>query len=680
MILMTVQGVSKSFGMKSVLKDISLTLQQGARMGLIGVNGSGKSTLFRLIAGQMEPDEGTISLMRGTRVGMLTQEADIQSDLTVREELSRVFEPVREMERRLRALEEEMAQKHEDEAELDRLSREYARLTDRFEDAGGYEWPSRIQGVLAGLGFAKGREDQPASVLSGGEKTRLCLARLLLTQPDLLMLDEPTNHLDLSSIQWLEDTLKKYRGTVLIISHDRYFMNSVCDCMAEISMRRLVQYEGNYDQFTVKRQADIERQIREYKLQQAEIARQQAIIQRYRMYNREKSIRAAESREKRLEKMERLERPVDEQHVRFSFEARRRTGDDVLKVHGLAKGFEGRRLFENFDLHLRAGDRVAIIGPNGVGKSTLLNIIARKLKADAGEVEFGANVDLGYYEQHQTGLDPEKDVLNELWDAFPRLDLDRVRSVLALFLFTGDDVYKKISMLSGGEKGRVSLCKLMLKRDNLLLLDEPTNHLDMDSREVLEGALEDFDGTILTVSHDRYFINRVADRIIEMRPDGVKEYLGNYDDYLEKKRREEAGLEDAAASGMTKTQLDKQRRRERLLREGKKALEKQLEAAEARIAAAEKEIQDLEARMADPELYQRPDEARETARRHAELQAGMDALYEEWEALSEAVERAVRGITEDTPGKRHAPRAFFPSRAKTAIPHPRLRFRRSRCR
>ena len=637
MILMTVQGVSKSFGMKSVLKDISLTLQQGARMGLIGVNGSGKSTLFRLIAGQMEPDEGSISLMRGTRVGMLTQEADIQSDLTVREELSRVFEPVREMERRLRALEEEMAQKHADEAELDRLSREYARLTDRFEDAGGYEWPSRIQGVLAGLGFAKGREDQPASVLSGGEKTRLCLARLLLTQPDLLMLDEPTNHLDLSSIQWLEDTLKKYRGTVLIISHDRYFMNSVCDCMAEISMRRLVQYEGNYDQFTVKRQADIERQIREYKLQQAEIARQQAIIQRYRMYNREKSIRAAESREKRLEKMERLERPVDEQHVRFSFEARRRTGDDVLKVHGLAKGFEGRRLFENFDLHLRAGDRVAIIGPNGVGKSTLLNIIARKLKADAGEVEFGANVDLGYYEQHQTGLDPEKDVLNELWDAFPRLDLDRVRSVLALFLFTGDDVYKKISMLSGGEKGRVSLCKLMLKRDNLLLLDEPTNHLDMDSREVLEGALEDFDGTILTVSHDRYFINRVADRIIEMRPDGVKEYLGNYDDYLEKKRREEAGLEDAAASGMTKTQLDKQRRKERLLREGKKALEKQLEAAEARIADAEKEIQDLEARMADPELYQRPDEARETARRHAELQAGMDALYEEWEALSEAV-------------------------------------------
>ena len=637
MILMTVQGVSKSFGMNCVLKDISLTLQQGARMGLIGVNGSGKSTLFRLIAGQMEPDEGSISLMRGTRVGMLTQEADIQSDLTVREELSRVFAPVQEMERRLRALEEEMAQNHEDEAALDRLSREYARLTDRFEDAGGYEWPSRIQGVLAGLGFAKGREDQPASVLSGGEKTRLCLARLLLTQPDLLMLDEPTNHLDLASIQWLEDTLKKYRGTVLIISHDRYFMNSVCDCMAEISMRHLVQYEGNYDQFTVKRQADIERQIREYKLQQAEIARQQAIIQRYRMYNREKSIRAAESREKRLEKMEKLEKPVNEQHVRFSFEARRRSGDDVLKVHSLSKSFEGRKLFENFELYLRAGDRVAIIGPNGVGKSTLLNIIARKLRPDDGQVEFGANVDLGYYEQHQTGLNPEKDVLNELWDAFPRLELDRVRSVLALFLFTGDDVYKKIGMLSGGEKGRVSLCKLMLKRDNLLLLDEPTNHLDMDSREVLEGALEDFDGTILAVSHDRYFINRVANRVIEMRPDGVKEYLGNYDDYLEKKRREEAGMEDALAGGMTKTQLDKQRRKERLMRESKKALEKQLEAAEKRIADAEEEIANLEARMADPALYQNPEEARQVAQRHAELQAGMDALYEDWEELSEIV-------------------------------------------
>ncbi len=638
MILLTLAGVSKSFGINRVLSDIHLTLPLGARMGLIGVNGSGKSTLFRLIAGQMEPDEGTVSLMRGTKVGILTQEADIDSDLTVREELERVFEPLREMEMRLRALEHEIADNHEDEMAVDRLSREYARLTDRFEEEGGYEWPSRVQGVLFGLGFSGERERQRASKLSGGEKTRLCLARLLLLQPDLLMLDEPTNHLDLAAVSWLEDTLKKYRGTVLVISHDRYFLNAVCDHMAELSMRSLAQYEGNYDQFTIKRQADLERQLKEYKLQVAEIARQQAIIQRYRMYNREKSIRAAESREKRLQKMERVERPADEQRVRFSFEARRRSGDDVLIARDLSKGFGERTLFENFRLHLRSGDRVALIGPNGVGKSTLLNILAKKLAPDTGTVEFGANVDLGYYEQHQDGLDPEKDVLSELWDAFPRLEMDRVRSVLALFLFTGDDVFQKIRTLSGGEKGRVSLAKLMLKRDNLLLLDEPTNHLDMDSREVLEGALEDFEGTILAVSHDRYFINRVANRVIEMHADGVREYLGNYDDYLDKKRREEAGEGEGAAPGITRTQLLKERRRERLLKESRKALEARLEAAEARVGEAEAEIARLEARMGEPELYQNPDEAREVARRHAGIAAALDDLYAEWGDLSEALE------------------------------------------
>ncbi len=606
MVLLTVQEVSKSFGMNCVLKEITLTLKQGARMGLVGVNGGGKSTLLRLIAGQMEPDKGRISLVRGAKVGMLSQEADIKSDLTVRQELERVFEPVREMERKLRALEEEIARQHADEQAVERLSREYARLTDRFEEAGGYAWPSRIQGVLAGLGFAKGREDDPARVLSGGEKTRLCLARLLLTQPDLLLLDEPTNHLDLQATQWLEETLRKYRGTVLVISHDRYFLNAVCDCMAEISMGRLSQYEGNYDRFTMQRRADLERQIKEYQLQQKEIARQEAIIQRYRMYNREKSIKAAESREKRLEKMERLEKPVSEQKVRFSFEARRRTGEDVLIARGLEKQFDGRELFENFSLHLRAGDRVAVIGPNGVGKSTLLNILARKLPPDRGNVEYGANVDLGYYEQHQTALDPKKDILSEVWDAFPRLEPGDVRNVLALFLFTGDDVYQKIETLSGGEKGRVSLAKLMLKRDNLLLLDEPTNHLDMDSREVLEGALEDFEGTILAVSHDRYFINRVANRILEMRPDGVREYLGNYDDYLEKKRREQAGEEDADVPGMTRTQQDKIRRKERLRRESKKTLEQRLGRAEEEISRVEGEIRSLEERMGDPALYQNP--------------------------------------------------------------------------
>ena len=637
MILLTLQNVTKSFAMNTVLKDINLTLQAGSRMGLVGVNGCGKSTLFKLISGAMEPDEGTISLSKGARVGVLTQDADIQSELTIQQELERVFEPVREMERKLRQMEAEMAEKHDDPAAFDQLSHAYSRLMDRFEDAGGYEWPSRIQGVLAGLGFARGREQQPANLLSGGEKTRLCLARLLLTQPELLMLDEPTNHLDLQSVEWLEDTLKKYRGTVLVISHDRYFLNAVCDCMAEISMRRLTQYEGNYDRFAVQRQANLERQLKEYKMQQAEIARQEAIIARYRMYNREKSIRAAESREKRLERMEKLEKPVSEQKVRFSFEARRRSGDDVLIAKELSKGFDGRTLFEHFNLHLRAGDRVAVIGANGVGKTTLLKLITGQLPPDSGTVVYGSNVDVGYYDQQQSGLHPEKDVLNELWDDFPRLEIDRVRGVLALFLLTGDDVFQPISTLSGGEKGRVALAKLMLRKDNLLLLDEPTNHLDMDSREVLEDALDDFDGTLLTVSHDRYFINRVANRVVEMRPDGVTEYLGNYDDYVEKKRLEADGALAEAEGGKTRTQLDKEKRRERLKQESAKTLKLKLKQAEQAIADAEERIAQLEARMADPETYKSPDAAQKLAQEHRDAQEALDALYSDWEELSEAV-------------------------------------------
>ena len=637
MILLTLQNVTKSFAMNTVLKDINLTLQAGSRMGLVGVNGCGKSTLFKLISGAMEPDEGTISLSKGARVGVLTQDADIQSDLTIQQELERVFEPVREMERKLRQMEAEMAEKHDDPAAFDQLSHAYSRLMDRFEDAGGYEWPSRIQGVLAGLGFARGREQQPANLLSGGEKTRLCLARLLLTQPELLMLDEPTNHLDLQSVEWLEDTLKKYRGTVLVISHDRYFLNAVCDCMAEISMRRLTQYEGNYDRFAVQRQANLERQLKEYKMQQAEIARQEAIIARYRMYNREKSIRAAESREKRLERMEKLEKPVSEQKVRFSFEARRRSGDDVLIAKELSKGFDGRTLFEHFSLHLRAGDRVAVIGANGVGKTTLLKLITGQLPPDSGTVVYGSNVDVGYYDQQQSGLHPEKDVLNELWDDFPRLEIDRVRSVLALFLLTGDDVFQPISTLSGGEKGRVALAKLMLRKDNLLLLDEPTNHLDMDSREVLEDALDDFDGTLLTVSHDRYFINRVANRVVEMRPDGVTEYLGNYDDYVEKKRLEADGALAEAEGGKTRTQLDKEKRRERLKQESARTLKLKLKQAEQAIADTEERIAQLEARMADPETYKSPDAAQKLAQEHRDTQEALDALYSDWEELSEAV-------------------------------------------
>ena len=635
MVLLTLQDVSKSFGLNRILSGVNLTLKEGARMGLVGVNGSGKSTLMKLISGGMQPDTGTVSLMKGAQVGLLTQQADIDSDLNVWDELARVFEPLQRMEERLREMEREMAEKHADPEAMARLSEDYARLTERFERKGGYEWPSRIQGTLVGLGFSKERQEMPARLLSGGEKTRLCLARILLSQPDLLLLDEPTNHLDLSATQWLEDTLRKYRGTVLVISHDRYFLNSVCDCMAELSMTRLTQYEGNYDAFSVKRRMNLERQLKEYQMQQKEIARQKAIIERYRMYNREKSIKAAESREKQLEKMERIERPVDEQRIRFCFEARRRTGEDVLMAKDLSKSFGGHRLFEHFDLHLRAGDRVAVIGPNGIGKTTLLRILVGELPPDTGSVLYGSNVDVGYYDQQQAGLHEHKTVMDEVWDDFPRMQPDEVRSVLALFLFTGDDVFQPISTLSGGERGRVALTKLMLRRDNLLLLDEPTNHLDMDSREVLEGALDDFTGTLLTVSHDRYFINRVANRVVEMTADGVREYLGNYDDYLEKKRRELAGEDDAAAPAITRTELEKNRRRERQARESQKARENRVAALEAEIARTEEQLASLEAQMADPATYQSPDRAASVARAHRDAQAALDALYEEWSEAAE---------------------------------------------
>ena len=638
MILLTVNHVSKAFVTRSVLEDASLVLQTGQRMGVVGVNGSGKSTLFRMIAGELEPDAGSITLLKGARVGMLTQQADITSDYTVQEELERVFEPVRRMEARLREMEEQMAALHHDAEAFAQLSRDYSRLMDRFEDAGGYEWPSRIQGVLAGLGFADDKRNQKAALLSGGEKTRLCLARLLLTQPELLMLDEPTNHLDLASTQWLEDTLRKYRGSVMVISHDRYFMNSVCDCMAEVCMRRIDQYEGNYDQFAQKRQANLERRLKEYKMQQAEIARQQAIIARYRMYNTERSIRAAESREKQLDKIERVEKPVSEQKVRFSFGARRRSGDDVLMVKNLEKGFGSRTLFSGLNLHLRAGDRVAVIGQNGVGKSTLLNLICGLEKPDSGQILFGSNVDVGYYDQQQSALHPEKDIMSEVWDDFPWMEPGDVRAVLALFLFTGEEVFKRISTLSGGERGRVALAKLMLKKDNLLLLDEPTNHLDMDSREVLEDALNDYEGTLLTVSHDRYFINRVANRVLEMTPQGAKDYLGNYDDYLEKKRQEEMGLLEEAAPGMTRTQMDKEKRKQRLKNENKKQLLQRLKDTEAAIPAAEEAIARLEAQMGDPEIYKDGQKAAQVAREHEQMQQKLDALYEEWEELTNAAE------------------------------------------
>ena len=631
MILLSLQGVKKSFGTNEVLRDASLVLQDGQRMGLVGVNGCGKSTLMKIIAGLETADDGTITMQKGIRLGYLAQQGMVDESKTVLEEMESVFEPVMRMEEELRSLECQMAEAVEDEALLHRLGSRYDQLTRTFEKSNGFGWRSTVQGVLAGLGFRKEQQSQPAKLLSGGERTRLCLARMLLTEPDLLLLDEPTNHLDLKSIAWLEDYLRTYRGAVLLVSHDRYFMDHVCDRMCELLLGTTECYDGNYTAYMAQRAQRFEIRMKAYEMQQKEIARQQAIIARYRRFNREKSIRAAESREKRLEKMDRLEKPQDESAIHFRFDCRRRTGEDVLMVDELKKGFDQRVLFDHVKMHLRAGDRVALIGDNGVGKSTLFKCLIGEEKPDGGTIRLGAGVDIGYYDQHQAHLHENKTVLDEVWDDFRRLDQTEVRVALGMFLFTGDDVLMPISTLSGGEKGRVALTKLMLRKDNLLLLDEPTNHLDMDSREVLEDALEGFPGTILAISHDRYFINRFANKVCVLENGGIREYLGNYDDYYEKITRLQEP--DGDAPQVTKTAMDKEKRRsreeEKRLREKKAALKQ----AEEAIAKAEEEAEAMEHQLSQPDTYQDAEKAAALAKAYQQKKDEIDELYRQWEAL-----------------------------------------------
>ena len=629
MILLSLQDVRKSFGTNEVLRGASFVLQTGERLGLVGVNGSGKTTLMKIIAGIETCDSGTISMQKGLRLGYLAQQGEVDPEHTVLEEMEAVFEPMVRMEEEMRAVERQMAEAVDDELLLKRLGGRYDQLTRDFERGNGYGWRSAVQGVLAGLGFRKEQQQQKASVLSGGERTRLCLGRMLLSEPDLLLLDEPTNHLDLKSIAWLESYLADYRGAVLIISHDRYFMDHVCDHMAELLFGRIETYDGNYTDYMKQREERFEVRMKTWQLQQKEIERQEAIIARYRMFNREKSIRAAESREKRLEKMERLEKPKDEHSIHFRFECRRRTGEDVLMLEHLSKGFDGRTLFRDIRMHLRAGDRVALIGDNGVGKSTLLKCIVGEEKPDDGTIRFGSGVDIGYYDQHQAKLHPEKNVLDEVWDDFRRLDQTEVRGALGMFLFTGDDVLMPVSTLSGGEKGRVALTKLMLRQDNLLLLDEPTNHLDMDSREVLEKALENFPGTILAISHDRYFINRFATRVAVMESEGIREYLGNYDDYFEKINRQQEP--DGVDSGMTRTQINREKKKKVAEQKRVKDMKLALQSTEAAIARAEEEAGHMEQALADPATYQDAEKAAMLAKEYQKKKDEIATLYETWE-------------------------------------------------
>ena len=637
MILISVQELQKSFGVHEVLRSVTFSLQKGEKMGLVGVNGCGKTTLMRMIAGEMQPDGGTIHRNKDLRVGYLAQLDDIPLTDTVWGALLKVFEPIRVMERRMAEI-EKLLESADPETAL-RLSSEYQRLTESYNAQQGYAYEGEMLRVLNGLGLKPEMHQRQVSTLSGGERTRLSLAKLLLQKPDIILMDEPTNHLDLEAIEWLQDYLTDYKGSLLLISHDRYFLDHVCTTMGELLGGKMIKFTGNYTEYMKKRTADFETRMKAYELQQKEIQREQAIIERYRSFNREKSIKAAESREKRLAKVERLEKPVEEQHVRFSFDARRRSGEEALEVRELSKSFEGQPVFQNLSFKLRTGDRVALIGPNGVGKSTLFRILTHQLNPDHGSVRFGTNIDIGYYDQHQQNLNPQNTILDEVWNNFPKLEQTRIRSALGLFLFTGDEVFEKIEKLSGGERGRVALTKLMLKQDNLLLLDEPTNHLDMDSREVLEDALRDFPGTILAISHDRYFINRFAEKVMVMEKDGVTEYLGNFDDYIEKRDRPRppvSSLEDETTRTAQTREKKKTRQQNALLRELKAAVDK----AEAAIEQNEREMARLEAELARPETYNDLEAMRRLTESYQAEQDKTESLYEALEAAETALSEA----------------------------------------
>ncbi|MCI5846878.1 MAG: ATP-binding cassette domain-containing protein [Clostridiales bacterium] len=638
MILISVQDIEKSFGAHQVLRGVSFSLQKGEKMGLVGVNGCGKTTLMRIITGEMEADGGQIHKNKDLRIGYLAQVDDIALTDTVWGALLRVFEPVIAMEKRLHELEKQMEQDNDPDTAL-RLTETYQRLLEKFNEAEGYAYEGEMLGVLNGLGLKPEMHQRQVSTLSGGERTRLSLARLLLCKPDIILMDEPTNHLDLEAIEWLQDYLKEYKGSLLLISHDRYFMDQVCTTMGELLGGCMIKFSGNYTEYMRKRTADFENRMKAYNLQQKEIQREQAIIERYRSFNREKSIKAAESRQRRLDKVERLEKPMEEQHVRFSFDVRRRSGEEALEVKGLAKTFEGEKVFENISFKLRTGDRVALIGPNGVGKSTLFKILTHHLTPDKGSVRFGANIDVGYYDQHQQELNPSNTVLDEVWNSFPAMEQSKIRGALGLFLFSGDDVFDTIGSLSGGERGRVALTKLMLRKDNLLLLDEPTNHLDMDSREVLEDALQDFPGTILAISHDRYFINRFADRVMVMSDNGVTEYLGNFDDYVEKRDRPLPPA-DLLEEGITRTAAARERKRDRQQSARIRELKAQVKKAEEAIEQNEHRLAQLEAQLADPSTYADPDKARETGDAYRAEQEKTAALYDALEAAENAVREA----------------------------------------
>jgi ABC transporter related protein len=636
-LILNATNISKSFGSNEIIKNATFLVNEHEKVAIVGVNGAGKTTLLKILTGEESADSGSITLAKDAKLGYLRQINNVDSALSIIDELYIVIEPILNMEKRMSQMQEDM--KHLTGSELEELYSSYTALTHSYELMDGYAAKSRVVGILKGLGFEEADFDRKINTLSGGQKTRVFLAKLLLEEPDIILLDEPTNHLDLRSIEWLESYLLNYKGAVIIVSHDRYFLDKIVSKVIDIENGNVQMYLGNYTDFSNKKQMLLDAKMKEYLNQQQEIKHQEAVITKLKQFNREKSIKRAESRQKQLEKIERVEAPQTySENMRLSLDISKESGKDVLTVQNLSKSFDQKKLFWDINFEIKRGERVAIIGDNGTGKTTLLKIINGLLEPDTGEVIYGSNVSVAYYDQEHQVLHMDKTLFDELSDTYPEMTNTQIRNILAAFLFTGEDVYKKIADLSGGERGRVSLVKLMLSKANFLLLDEPTNHLDIVSKDVLENALNNFPGTVCYVSHDRYFINKTATRILDLTENRLLNYIGNYDYYIEKREavEEAANLTNteqaekpADVSESKKEWIDN-----KTVQAQKKKLKNALNKCEKEISEIEDKLQAVDEEFANPENASNVGKLMELQKQKEALEKRLDKLMEDWEELT----------------------------------------------
>ncbi|MCM3796941.1 MULTISPECIES: ABC-F family ATP-binding cassette domain-containing protein [Priestia] len=638
MIILQLNGITKYYGAEPILSNIKLEVQSKDRIALVGRNGAGKSTLLKIIAEQLSYDSGEIIKPKGVSIDYMGQDTVLESTLSIWEEMMTVFAPLKKMEKELRTLETKMGDPDifNDSVQYEKLTKEYDQLQVTFKDLGGYQYEADTRSILHGFRFSNFDYSTPISSLSGGQKTRLALAKLLLTKPDLLILDEPTNHLDIETLAWLEQFLQGYEGAILIVSHDRYFLDKVVNQVYEVTQKTTVKYTGNYSKYLVQKAERYEKELRQYEKQQDEVAKLNDFIQRN--IARASTTKRAQSRRKQLDRMELINRPNEgEKSASFSFEIERQSGNEVLNLEDVSIGYdEHKYIVQQANLRIKKGESLALVGPNGVGKSTLLKGIVDKLSFKTGTISFGSNVMVGYYDQEQANLTSNKTVLNELWDEYPSKPEKEIRTALGNFLFSGDDVLKIVSTLSGGEKARLALAKLMLQKANFLILDEPTNHLDLDSKQVLENALIDYPGTLLFVSHDRYFINRIANKIAELSPEGLEEFLGDYDYYVEKKAEIEEikELENIKANEERTVKVDKQsykqdKEQKKLMRQRTRRIE-EIETEVNKLEAAQAENEEL---LCDPEIYQNHEEVSRLNGENEKISSQLSTLMEEWEEL-----------------------------------------------